>query len=434
MAVRRACGRTPFPGAMLRRPGSPRTGGGSSRWAVDLAELTVALSDALDLVGVDVVQHGKRVAFIATECAATADLAPADVEDLFYAGVLHDCGVSSTEVHRQLIAGDDWEATGDHCERGFELLRRFPPFGRVAEIVRLHHTHWDEERLHAAGSPVHELANAVFLADRVDALAHRGKGQPLLLARDGICAAVTERAGTWYAPRLVEAFGRASRAEAFWLTLETHHLDRAIAALAAGCRRRTVSFVEVRELARIFARIVDAKSHFTAEHSEGVARLARTLGELAGLSEHELELVELAGLLHDLGKLRVPDDVLDKPAQLDDIEFAAVEAHSFETWQILSRVTGLREVAEIAACHHETLTGDGYPFHRSGAELSRLARIVSVADVFQALVQDRPYRRPLPSPAIVAALERMAAVGKLDAGFVALAASHVDGCRRAASG
>ena len=122
-------------------------------------------------------------------------------------------------------------------------------------------------------------------------------------------------------------------------------------------------------LAQIFARIVDDKSAFTAEHSVGVSRLACLLGRLAGLPAKDCELLEIAGLLHDVGKLCVPDEVLDKPGPLNEAELAVIERHTFETWQILRRIRAFDQVAEWASFHHESIAGNGYPFHRHGGEI-----------------------------------------------------------------
>ncbi len=402
-------------------------------WEIDLAEVTCALADALDLVGVNVVQHGKRVAFMSLEISRQAGIAGGDAEDLFYAALLHDAGVSSTEVHHRILASLEWEGSTAHCIAGYELLRGFAPFAGVAEIVRHHHRRWDEGPLGGDASQMRLLANCVFLADRVDALVLGRTGAELLLARPGVRQAIIDQEASCFARDLVAAFLRASRAEAFWLTLEPRHLERFVAERAREQRRRPVDFGELRELAAIFARIVDAKSPFTAEHSLGVARLARLLGELAGLDAATCDSLELSGLLHDLGKLRVPDAVLEKPSALDEEEFAAVAAHTFETFQIVSRISVLRDVAETAGLHHERLTGDGYPFRRSGSGIPLTARIVAVADVFQALTQERPYRKRLEPGAAMLVLEGMAAAGRLDRGVVRTLAANLTACHRAAS-
>ncbi|HOG02735.1 MAG TPA: HD domain-containing protein, partial [Accumulibacter sp.] len=179
--------------------------------------------------------------------------------------------------------------------------------------------------------------------------------------------------------------------------------------------------------------IVDAKSHFTAAHSLGVAQLARYLGERVGLPADALAEVEVAGLMHDVGKLCVPDEIVDKPAPLTPLEFSVMERHSFETYQILRHIPGLEQVAEWAAFHHEALNGHGYPFRRSAERLSPEARIIAVADIFQALAQERPYRGRQRVEQIPHFLNAFVNQGVLDGDLVALACADLDGCWRAAT-
>lgn len=401
--------------------------------AVDLNETVLALSDALDLVGVDVVQHGKRVAFVADATARVLGLTEDDASDLFLASVLHDCGVSSTRVAGKLLGEVDWESSNDHCLQGAELLGAFPPFSRLATIVLHHHTHWDADEASRPPGGERLLANLVFLADRVDAFVLRTARRDVLLARTEIRQAIGALAGSFFAPELVEAFLAASEAEAFWLSLEPRHLERWLLDRIATAVPRPAPADSLRSLAGIFARIVDSKSRFTAEHSDGVARLARLLGTLAGLPKETCARMEIAGLLHDLGKLRVRDEVLEKASALDEGEFAEIERHTFETYQILRRIGPLADVALWAAYHHEALSGRGYPFHRRGDEIPLPARLVAVADVFQALAQNRPYRAPLSPSDILRHLQGMAERGKLDPAAVALVAGNLFDCWEAAT-
>ncbi|MBK8595791.1 MAG: HD domain-containing protein [Holophagales bacterium] len=419
-----------------RAPGLDSPGGsaGSDLERVDLNEVVLALSDALDLVGTHVVQHGKRVAFMAAACGRPLALEEEERTDLLLAAVLHDCGVSSTRLHQKLLGEDlSFEDAHGHADAGGELLARFAPLSRVAAIVRLHHTPWDSPARLEADSRTALLANLVFLADRVDAqLQARGDRDPLL-STDEIRRWIFARSGSSFAEEAVGAFLEASAAEAFWLTLEPHHLERALRDEMRIERHRTVPLSDLTDLALIFAGIVDGKSLFTASHSTAVARLASLLGRLDGLDEATCARLQLAGLLHDLGKLRVPDEVLDKVAPLDEGEFATIERHAFETFQILSRVEPLREIAGWAGYHHEGLRRKGYPFRIRAGEIPLPARLLAIADVFQAFAQNRPYRGPLGAEEILAQLRLFVEAGKLDSHGVDLVAANLGECFRAAT-
>jgi HD-GYP domain-containing protein (c-di-GMP phosphodiesterase class II) len=145
-----------------------------------------------------------------------------------------------------------------------------------------------------------------------------------------------------------------------------------------------------------------------------------------GFNADSLAQVEIAGLMHDVGKLCVPDEIVEKPARLTPVEFSVMERHSFETWQILRHVPGLETIAEWAAFHHEALNGRGYPFRHKGGRLSMEARIVAVADVFQALAQERPYRGAQPAGEIRGILEGFVADGVLDGDVVAVASQDFE--------
>jgi HD-GYP domain-containing protein (c-di-GMP phosphodiesterase class II) len=142
--------------------------------------------------------------------------------------------------------------------------------------------------------------------------------------------------------------------------------------------------------------LVDAKSPYTARHSSGVARWAVLVGTELGLAAEELRDLRRAGLRHDIGKLAVSNRVLDKRGPLSPEEVAAIREHPRHTQRILERVAGFRGIVETAASHHERLDGSGYHRGLTAAELGRPARILAVADVYEALTADGPYREALP--------------------------------------
>ncbi len=402
---------------------------------LNLRQAIYALSDALDLVGIDDVYHGKRVGIMATECGRALGWNENRLCDLFDAGLLHDCGVSSTQVHRNLVTQLDWEHSQEHCIRGHALLQGFPPLAHLAQTVRYHHTHWDALIQLGLPEPAALQANLIYLADRADALASPYYGQDtLLLQRGKIHDTLRRHSGSLFAPQLVEAFLGASQSEAFWLNLEPRSIALYLADMAASGQSTQLDYATLKQLALLFSTIVDAKSAFTVEHSLGVARLARFLGEKSGLPAETCDKLEIAGLLHDVGKLGVADGILEKPAPLDGRERAAMMRHSFESYQLLRHIPGFEDIALWCAFHHETPDGKGYPFHRHSPALSQEARIVTLADIFQALAQKRPYRDALPPSDILLHLKEFAAAGQLEAALVTLAEQNLEACWQAATG
>lgn len=381
----------------------------------NLRHLIFALPDALDLVGIDDVAHGKRVGIMAAECARARGDDPAQIAALFDLGLLHDIGVSSTAMHGHLVQEFDWESAQVHCEVGHALLRDFQRLAWMALPIRYHHTRWDRLPLNDLAPAVAEQANLIYLVDRVDALTapHYADGS-VLMNSQRIRDQIVDHAGTYFSPALVALFYETSRSEAFWLSLEPRGVQGYLADMLLQGEACTIETQELRQLALIFSRIVDAKSPFTAEHSLGVAGLARHLGERLDIPAENCDKLEIAGLLHDIGKLRVPDEILDKPARLDEHERKIMNAHSFETYQILRHIPGFEDIAPWAAYHHEEPEGNGYPFHLDGRGLPLEARILRVADIFQAMVQDRPYRAGLSLEAVGDFMAGLARSGRID--------------------
>lgn len=401
-----------------------------SSFNINLHEVVYSLSDALDLVGVTHIHHGKRVAYMAIEIAKHLGWSPQWLDDLFQAAILHDCGVSKTTVHSRLTQLE-WEHEKNHCQIGSALLANSSLLSKLAEPVKYHHTHWSELKDLDLPEQVRLFSNCIYLADRIDVLALTAKpdNEDILGTVGEIRQTIAERRDAWFCPQLVDAFMAISRDPMFWLRLEKNRVYDYAADWIARDLYKEVDFSELRDLVHLFSVIVDTKSVFTREHSDGVANLARFIGNLCGLEERNCEMLELAGLLHDLGKLRVPDELLEKPGKLTPEEYAIVQRHSFDTFNILKTIKGMREITLWAAQHHERADCTDNDYHQA---LSFEARIVAVADVFQALAQKRPYRQPLAPQEIMSILRNLADIGKLEQTIVDCVESNLQACWQAA--
>jgi HD-GYP domain-containing protein (c-di-GMP phosphodiesterase class II) len=400
---------------------------------VNLHEAIYSLSNALDLVGVTHIHHGKRVAYMATECGKHLGWNGARLDELFQAAILHDSGVSKTMVHANL-AQMAWENEADHCRLGAELLASSPLLQHLSDTVLHHHTHWSVLKDMDLPHEVKLRANCIYMVDRVDVLVlgYQLEGKDILLGKQEIRDRILKHRGEWFCPELVDAFMEVSESDAFWFTLESGQVNGYLATWLSHFPDQTMEFEELRSLVHVFSSIVDAKSPFTKQHSDGVANLARYLGSLLGLPHETCELLELVGLLHDIGKLRVPDELLEKPSALSEAETLIMRQHCFDTYSILKNIRGLERVSLWALQHHERMDGTGYPNHTKGVDLSLEARIVAVSDVFQALAQERPYRGPLEQRVIMALLKLEAEDGKLDAEVVAAVEANLQECWRIA--
>jgi putative nucleotidyltransferase with HDIG domain len=167
-------------------------------------------------------------------------------------------------------------------------------------------------------------------------------------------------------------------------------------------------------IAELYATLIDRMSAFTATHSRSVSRVAALLADEAGFCGAELTMMRMAGLLHDLGKLSVPNAILDKPGALTQDELNIIRQHTYYTYRILEQVDSASPIAAWAAFHHETLDGQGYPFKIQADDLPLGARIMAVADIFVALAEDRPYRARMPLDSIRSVMDGMCKAGKID--------------------
>jgi HD-GYP domain-containing protein (c-di-GMP phosphodiesterase class II) len=400
---------------------------------LDLREVIYVLSGVFDFVGVTDVLHGKRVAHMAMAVGRALGLDQDRLDDLFEAALIHDAGVSTTREHDKLISQYSFLEVDWHCVRGQDLFLRFAPMAHLAPIIAYHHTAWSRLRNADNGltRDTRLAANIIHLVDRVDALLARQPGVDPALMRPCVLE-ILEHTGQDFAPEVLEAFRTVSAREAFWFGLDADALAVELAPHARHGHTRILSSSELTELATLFASIVDAKSPFTAEHSAGVGHLSAHLAARAGLDADVCERIEIAALLHDIGKLRIPDAILDKPGPLDARERATMNRHAYYTYLILTQITGFDEIAVWAAFHHENPSGGGYPFGESGAGLPLEARIVAVADVFQALAQARPYRDAMKPDRIMGILGSLARENRLDGDLVALIDEDLDTCWRVA--
>jgi len=140
---------------------------------------------------------------------------------------------------------------------------------------------------------------------------------------------------------------------------------------------------------------VEAKDPYTAGHQKRVTAIAVSIAEAMGLSEQQIEAIRMAGLIHDLGKIAIPAEILSKPGRLTDIEFSLIKTHSQVGFDILKDINFPMPIAEIVYQHHERMNGSGYPRGLKGEEIFLESRILAVADVVEAISSHRPYRPSL---------------------------------------
>lgn len=377
--------------------------------SVNLGNLFLSLSDALDLTSPSLSAHQQRTAFVCWEICKTIGIAEQVTQKLFAAALLHDIGAITPE-EKILIHDKAAVNLETYSILGEFIVEDVPAIKGSAQIVRHYHRNW-EDWDDSIDTPLVLESQILRLADFVERSIDRDKY--ILHQSDELIAGIDAVSGTMLHPLVVDAFKEAAHREEFWLDLTSPRLYSLLLHYGPFMSEE-IDFENIFSFADLFRIIIDFRSHFTATHSSGVSAAAVALAGSFGFTETELDLMEVAGYLHDLGKLVIPNSILEKPDDLDSDEFALMRQHTYFTYMILSTVTGLEQIAEWAAYHHEKLDGSGYPFHLPASKIPLGSRIMTVADIFSALNEDRPYRKRLEKPEIERILLGLAAEGKVD--------------------
>lgn len=409
----------------------------SGHTGLRLAEVVSALSHALDMTDGQPAGHSVRCCWIGMHVGAGLSLSEAEMSDLYYTLLLKDLGCSSnaaricklfvTSDHDfkrnfKLVDGSlprvmsfiaantavksglagrlrailkvamkggaiDRELIETRCERGADIARRMRFPEAVAQGILDLDEHWD-----GGGQPTGRTGKEIALYARIALMAqvtdvfHHTSGPAVARAE------VKRRAGGWFDPELVAIFDRVASEPAFWSALTDPGLDQKVYDLEPPTRVQPIDDDLLDDIADGFSQVIDAKSPFTSGHSKRVALVTEMIAEELGVPKERRRWLVRAALLHDVGKLGVSNEILDKAGKLDADEWSAIKRHPTMGAEILSRIAAFGSLASIAHEHHEKLDGTGYPRGLSADAIDRETRIVTVADIFDALTADRPYR------------------------------------------
>jgi len=433
--------------------------------AMKLSELIGALSYALDITEGQPAGHCVRCCWIGMHIGRTIGLTQDQLWELYYTLLLKDLGCSSNAAricelyltddldfkrgfktvgdslpqvlafvlkHTGLKAGlaerfrsvmtilrDGPEIAQDliatRCQRGADIARllRFPD-GVADGIYSLdEHFNGNGKPAQLAGAAIPVYARIALLAQVIDVF-HTAGGRAAALRE------AAGRAGSWFDPSLVTAFEAVAREEQFWTTLAAPDIDGAVFALEPAGHEVALDDDYLDDIASAFGQVVDAKSPYTSGHSARVALYTDMIAEALGLSAARRRWLKRGALLHDVGKLGVSNSVLDKAGALDRDEWDAVRQHAEYTETILGRIAAFAELATIAGAHHERLDGGGYPRGLTAEDISLETRIITTADIFDAITAERPYRGAIPIPKALEMMEKTVGTALDPACFEAL--------------
>ena len=441
---------------------------------IRLAEIIEALSCALDMTEGQPPGHCIRCCWIGTAIGRELGLSDNALQDLYYTLLLKDLGCSSNAARIcELYLADDLTFKQDfklvdgslpqilrfvlshtgmqaglaerfrslmhivrnggaiatdliqtRCRRGAEIARQMRFSEAVARGILDLDEHWDGggQPSGLKGAAISPFARIALLSQVIDVF-------QVSAGPEAAIAEVRKRAGTWFDPDMVAAFTSIAADEAFWTKLNSDDIGRLVLQGEPGQQVIYADEDYLDDIAAGFARVIDAKSPYTSGHSDRVALFTDMIAEEMGMPPADRRRLKRAALLHDIGKLGVSNAVLDKPGKLESEEWQAMKRHAEYSELILSRIGAFAELARIGGAHHERLDGKGYPRGLTAPDLALDVRIVSTADVFDALTADRPYRAAMPvakalailwesagashDPDCIAALERALAKAEL---------------------
>lgn len=370
---------------------------------IQIIDLVESIADAIDLISPEVNNHHRRVTCIASYLGKECALSSNQQENLITAAAVHDIGALTSELYRSALEFDEDDTR--HALIGAKMIREFLPMHHIAPIIKYHHSPWQER----TDEKIPLESRIIHLADRIAVLVtsnfHLGKV-------DAITRRITDRSGTSFQPDLVSVFMEVAKREAFWLDVKDALVQPMLSISLA--RNFNLQEQEIKALGQLYSQMIDFRSRFTVTHSSGVAATATSLARLLGFSANECTMMQLAGDLHDLGKLVIPESILNKRGRLTPEEYNIIRSHTYYTNRLLLNIRAFDTIRVWAALHHERLNGNGYPFHYNAEQIPLGSRIMAVADVFTAITEDRPYRQGMSNSEVRNVLSNMVLAESLD--------------------
>ncbi|MBF0181732.1 MAG: HD domain-containing protein [Magnetococcales bacterium] len=379
------------------------------------------LSLALDCVESELLgittHHGFRVAYLSMRLAHLLGMSEQERFDIAAFAVLHDNGLAEESLSSGLPAADRLagvEISPVHCTIGETNIAAFPFQTHHREIIRHHHECWDGSGFFGLrGDEIPMMAQIVGFADYLDLkcqLAEPG-------SRERAGEFIAARSGSVFSPTVVALFRQLSANTGFWLDLRDPFITTALERILPVITQE-MTWERILEISRVFSRIIDSKSRFTLRHSSGLEEKTAFMANHFALDADTRIRLRIAASLHDVGKLAMPNAILDKPGKLTDEERLKMSEHTYYTRACLEKIPGFEQITEWASNHHEKLTGTGYPMGLGADRLDPWCRLLTVLDIYQALTEERPYRQPLPHARVMELLACMTADGELDGGMV----------------
>lgn len=388
---------------------------------INLNSFLYSISYAIDVIEEELSQttknHGKRVAYIALCLADEVGFDKKRKYDLCAYSILHDNGLlEAFRKNSQEKNLSEISKLQSHCIIGQENLKSFPFFYNRKDIVLNHHENYDGSGYFGkSGTKIDIMSQLITLADILDTKFNLNN--ITLKKKQKIEKFVKKNENKLFSSFLVSAFLMLSSKDIFWYDLESPLIESALDKVLPKFIEE-ISYEQLLSISKVFSKLIDAKSEFTHGRTEELTEKIKLLSTHYNLSKKKSFVLQIATNLHDLGKLGIPNEILEKTTLLTEDEHFIIKKHASLTFMILNGIEGLEEICNIASSHHERLDGSGYPFGLKEEQLKFEHRLLATLDVYQALVENRPQRLAMSHKEAIKVLKEQVKSNKLDGEIV----------------
>lgn len=362
--------------------------------------LIEGLSYALDVAEKNYISHAKHVAFTSFMIAKELKLPKEQQKDIYYAALLHDIGASNSS------------SIEDHCIVGRDIIKSLPVKNIIPEYVLYHHEYVNGTgAFQLKGEEIPLPAQIICLADLFDN-SFSGLKNLNLAAFNEIRVWINDSQAL-FDSEILNAFQKLIEKEYILLDYFNYEFNN-ILSRRIEIKENYLDLEGIKWFANAFSEIIDNRSPFTYHHSVGIADLVNKITKELGYDCEVQNKMYVAALLHDVGKLAISSDILEKEGKLNEQERYEINKHTYYTRWILEQIGGFEEITEFASNHHEKLNGHGYPLHLYGDQIGELDRIMAICDIYQALTEERPYRKQMPIEKVWTIMDEMVDHNDLD--------------------
>lgn len=372
---------------------------------ITLKDVLRVVQQTMDRVDNRLLNHGEQVAFLCLRMGRALGYSDAHLRDVATLALIHDIGAYKTEERLQLVEVDV-HSPHEHSAYGSIFLREFSPLCSLSDVILFHHWRYEDRFVEIGGRLAPTESFMIHAADRLSVM-FKIYGENVV---DHVWSHMKPLAGKTFHPEFLDLLITISNETNL---LEILHSGRYVDEVYDYFDRVELSSKQAAEHLSTLVYAIDFRSRQTVTHSVSVVTVADQITHLMELPEARRESCHVAALLHDVGKITTPLNILAKPGKLDDNELAVMRQHVVETENILLDA-GLKEISSMASTHHECLDGSGYPHGLRAESLSVESRIIAVADRFAALIEPRYYKPALPKVDVLGILARSASSGKID--------------------